>query len=254
MGKEGRVVANQLALLKRKLDSIGDLGEEESRLIDQLPYRLKELARGEEVAREGERATSSCVLLAGFMHRYKLVPNGGRQILALHTPGDIPDLHSLHVNLMDHTLAATVPSVIGIIEHQDLRDATTKSPGLAALLWRDTLIDAAIFREWITVMGRQSAVRHLAHLLCELFLRMQAVSLSRANACQLPLTQQVIADALGLSAVHTNRSLQSMRAEGLIEFEDYQLVIRNWDGLTQLAQFDPLYLHFKDTTYASMRA
>jgi CRP-like cAMP-binding protein len=235
--------------LVRKLESIGDLGAEDRRVIEQLPLRLRELPAGADAASQGQRPSASCLLLDGFMHRYKVVGNGGRQILALHTPGDIPDLMSVFLPVMDHSLAATVDCKVAFVEHRDIHDAIRQSRRLGELMWRDTLIDGAIFREWLTSMGRQPAANHLAHLICELFLRLQAVGLAVGNSCTLPLTQQVIADALGLSQVHTDRSLQILKARGFIEFEQNRLTVLDWDRMAAFAEFDPIYLHFKNAAY-----
>ncbi|HVX81838.1 MAG TPA: Crp/Fnr family transcriptional regulator [Devosiaceae bacterium] len=231
--------------LRRKLESIGELSESVVRALETLPLRLVRAERGEEVAADGAVSTACCLLIDGYMHRQKILREGGRQILAFHFAGDIPDLQSLHLHRMDHSLIATTACQVAFIPHDPLRQLTHNQPLLGDLLWRDSLIDAAIFRTWIAMMGRQSAVCHLAHTLCELFVRMAAVGLAQDNACRLPLTQEQLADALGLSIVHTNRSLQELRDSGLIRFDGRRLVILDWAGLRHLGQFDPTYLHLR---------
>jgi CRP-like cAMP-binding protein len=233
-------------VLIRKLESIGQLAENERAAIRNLPIRVSALARGQEAAVDGTTTDECCLLITGFMHRFKLLQDGSRQILAFQTPGDIPDLQSLHLRHMDHTLAATMASTVGFIKHEDVRQLVHRQPGVSDVMWRDTLIDAAIFRNWIAMMGRRSAQQHLAHLFCELFVRMSAIGQVSERGCLLPLTQEDLADALGLSIVHTNRSLQGLREEGLISFERSRLTILDWLGLKDLAQFDATYLHLKD--------
>src|SRR5215210_5364819 len=155
--------------LIRKLESIGELSDQDREALASLPVQVRSLEADEDVVREGDRPSVCCLLLDGFMHRYKVLPDGKRQILAIHTPGDIPDLQSLFLRHLDHNLAATVPSTAAFIPHEDLRAVMRFSPGIAEALWHDTLIDAAIFRAWITGLGQRSAHGHLAYLLCEVF-------------------------------------------------------------------------------------
>jgi CRP-like cAMP-binding protein len=244
------MVSNTQPLI-RKLESIGALSEQDREAIASLPVQVRDLDADEDVVREGDVPSACCLLLDGFMHRYKVLPDGKRQILALHTPGDMPDLQSLFLKRLDHSLAASVPSTAGFIPHEALRTLMRKFPTLAELLWRDTLIDAAIFRAWIESLGRRSALGHLAHLLCEVFTRLRAVGLTQDHSCSLPFTQAELGDALGLSSVHVNRTLQELRGEGLIEFRSSRLTILDWARLQEVAQFDPAYLHLREPAMAA---
>ena len=237
--------------LIRKLESIGVLSEQDREVIASLPMQVRHLEADEDVVREGDVPSVCCLLLDGFMHRYKVLPDGKRQLLALHTPGDIPDLQSLFLRHLDHSLAASVPSTAGFIPHEALRALMREFPTLGELFWRDTLIDAAIFRAWIVALGQRSALSHLAHLLCEMFTRLRAVGLTQDHACSLPFTQTELGDACGLSAVHVNRTLQELRGEGLIEFHHGRLTILDWARLQEVAQFDPAYLHLRDPAMAA---
>jgi CRP-like cAMP-binding protein len=232
--------------LIRKLESIGALPELDREALANLPVQVRHLKADEDVVREGDVPSVCCLLVDGFMHRYKVLPDGKRQLLALHTPGDVPDLQSLFLRRLDHGLAATVPSTAAFIPHDALRALIRQFPTVADLFWRDTLIDAAIFREWIVALGQRSALSHLAHLLCEVFTRLRAVGLTQDHSCSLPLTQTELGDACGLSAVHVNRTLQDLRGEGLIEFHSSRLTILDWARLQEVAQFDPAYLHLRD--------
>lgn len=236
---------NLTAALRRKFDSIGELSENAVEELESLPLVEAAARRGDEVVRDGTRATSCCLLLEGYMHREKTFRNGSRQILALHFAGDIPDLQSLHTPTMDHSLVATTDCRIAFIPHGPLKELTHRAPIIGDLLWRDSLIDAAIFRTWIAMMGRKAAADHLAHVFCEAFVRMAAVGLVDGNRCRLPLTQEQLADALGLSSVHANRSLQELRDADLVRFDSRQLTVLDWRRLRERAEFDPTYLHLR---------
>jgi len=231
--------------LRRKFDSIGELSEKAVAELESLPLVETAARRGDEVVSEGSRATSCCLLLEGYMHREKVFLNGSRQILAFHFAGDIPDLQSLHTPTMDHSLVATTDCRIALIPHEPLKELTHRSPAIGDLLWRDSLIDAAIFRTWIAMMGRKPAVDHLAHVFCEAFVRMAAVGLVDGNRARLPLTQEQLADALGLSSVHANRSLQELRDAALVRFDGGYLTVLDWSHLRDRAEFNPTYLHLR---------
>lgn len=172
-----------------------------------------------------------------------MTEGGRRQIMSFHIAGEIPDLQSLHLRTMDHSLSTLTSCKLAFISHQALRGLFERHPRLAGVFWRVTLIEAAIFREWVVNIGRRQAPARVAHLLCELFLRHRAVGLAKGQSFKLPITQTELADALGLSNVHVNRTLQELRAQGLIGERNHVLKILSWEGLTQLGEFDPAYLH-----------
>ena len=236
---------NSAEMLIRKLDSIADLTSEDRLGLANVPLRIVGLQPNQNFVRSDDVPRECCLLIEGFMHRYQTLPNGTRQILAFHIPGDIPDLQSLGLDVMDHNLAALVPCKVGIVSHASLHEVMRQFPAVARAFWRDMLIDAAIFRAWITSMGRRSAHGHLAHFLCETFTRLRAVGLTAENTCWLPLTQEQLSDALGLSTVHVNRTLMQLRAQGLIALGKSRLTILDWKGLTKVAHFDPVYLHLR---------
>ncbi len=132
---------------------------------------------------------------------------------------------------------------MAFIPHNSILKLTRTCPRVGDVLWRDTLIDAAIFREWMIGIGRRSAYTRIAHVLCEVFVRLKAVDLTNGDRCDWPITQIEIGDALGLSNVHVNRSLQELRADGLIELGGGSLTILDWQGLTKAGEFDLTYLH-----------
>jgi CRP-like cAMP-binding protein len=228
----------------RKLEGLFPLSDEEKQSLAELPLQVRGLRADQDIVREGDRPSQCCLLLEGFAYRYKLLDEGRRQIFSVHIAGDMPDLLSLHLPIMDHNLGTLTPSRVAFIPHQSLRALTRRHPRIGEAFWRDTLVDAAVFREWMVGMGRRSAYSRVAHLLCELVLRMQVVGLAQGTAVQLPLTQEMVGDALGLSAVHTNRVLQRLRGEGLITWQSKVLTVEDWDGLRRAGEFDPAYLHF----------
>ena len=230
------------SMLIRKLESIAPLSDAERQAIESLPVRIHNLDARQDIVRDGDQPTHCCLILDGWACRYKMLSQGKRQILSFHIPGDIPDLQSLHIHTMDHSLATLTKAVVAFIPHENLRELTAHHPGLAAAFWRDTLIDAAVFREWLISMGRRSSFEHVAHLFCELYLKLQAVGLAGDHRCPLPLTQTDLADALGLTPVHINRVLKEMRGRTLITLRSNALVIEVWDELLRISEFDPAYL------------
>lgn len=229
--------------LLNKLDAIADLTQEERTAIRELPIRTRLVPVGADFVHDGDATQRSCLVLEGLVCRYKLLPSGRRQILSFHMPGDIPDLQTLHLQLMDHSLCAMSAATIAYIDHADLRRLNQSYPRLAEIFWRDTLIDAAIFREWMIGLGRRSAYARIAHLFCELMVKFRAVHLVKDDSVRLDLTQGELGDALGLSAVHVNRVLQELRGAELIELRKGVLKVLSWDGLVAAGEFDPGYLH-----------
>lgn len=232
-----------MAMLVRKLESIADFSAEEREAILGLPLRTQALQAKQDIVRDGDRPSQCCLILNGWACRYKLLGEGRRQILSFHIPGDVPDLQSLHLQTMDHSLGTLTKATLAFIPHDALRALTVRFPNVAAVLWRDTLIDAATFREWMTGMGRRDAYERIAHLFCELYLKLEAVGLATEHRCQIPLTQIELSDALGLTPVHFNRVLKELREKGLIAMKAGTLVIEAWDELARACEFDPTYLH-----------
>jgi CRP-like cAMP-binding protein len=231
--------------LIRKLESLAALSDEERQAIKSLPVRTHALNARQDIVRDGDKPTHCCLILDGWACRYKLLKEGRRQILSFHVAGDMPDLLSLHIPTMDHGLATVTKATVAFIPHESLRALVARHPGIASLMWRDTLIDAAIFREWMVGMGRRSAFERIAHLFCEMYMKLQAVGLADEYRCPMPITQTDLADALGLTPVHVNRVLKDMRGRALIALRSHTLVIEAWDELLRTSEFDPKYLHLE---------
>jgi CRP-like cAMP-binding protein len=238
-------------VLFRKLRSISPLSDDEKECLSTLPLTSKKFGPDQDIVREGDRPSECCLVVEGFVCRYKFTTDGRRQIFSFHIAGDIPDLQSLHLKVMDHSLMTLTSCKLAFISHQSLTELIRKCPRVADVMWRDTLIDAAIFREWMMGIGRRSAYTRIAHVLCEVFSKMRSVGLGNGNGCEWPVTQAELGDALGLSTVHVNRSLQELRGDGLIELRGGSLKILNWDGLKKAGEFDPTYLHLDSEEQAA---
>src|SRR5215218_7797083 len=207
--------------------------------------RSRTCAPTQDIVREGDRPTRSCTLLEGFAAMFKVTAEGKRQITGFHIPGDIPDLQSLHLEVLDTSLGTLTPCTVGFIQHEALHALCDRHPRIAKALWRETLVDAAIFREWTVNVGRREAYARIAHILCELMVRLQVVGLTQDHTAQIPITQNEFADATGLSNVHVNRVLQELRRDGLILLKGDTLQVLDWDQLKQAGDFDPTYLHLQ---------
>ncbi len=229
-----------------KLESIFPLSVEERQALAGLPVQVAIFKPDRDIVRIGDRPSQCCLILEGFTCVYKITAEGKRQIVAFHVPGDIPDLQSLHLKVMDNSVATVSPCTLGFIPHEALYDLCNRFPRITAALWRETLVNGSIFREWMTGIGRREAYNRMAHLLCELLVRLKAVGLVEDGTFDLPITQTELADAIGASTVHVNRVLQELRADGLIRSRGAQVQILDWERLKEAGDFDPLYLHLRE--------
>lgn len=214
----------------------------EKQRIETLPWRVRPYEGGRQIIAEGSRPIESCLVLEGFTARSQTLRDGQRQLTAVHVPGDFVDLHGFLIKVMDHSVVAISRCKVGFVPHESIRQITEEMPHLARLLWTSTIIDAAIQRAWITSIGRRSALMQLAHLICELFKRLQIVGLTTGNSFVFPVSQAELGDMLGLSVVHTNRTLQELRATGTVNWQKPVVTIESWEGLAEIAEFDPTYL------------
>jgi CRP-like cAMP-binding protein len=226
-----------------KLERFSPLSSEEANAFQNLPIKLREYARGELIAAQGSIQEESAIVMSGFTCRFKDLPDGGRQIVAIQVPGDFVDLHSFVLKPMDHAVGAASTTHIGRIPHKAIEDLLEKHPRMARTLMWDIAVDGAISREWLAIMGRRSAYKQLAHLFCELYLRMEWAGQIKECGFEFALTQEILADACGLSTVHLNRSLQALRKDGLVVLESHRLTVPDIDALVAEAEFDPAYLH-----------
>ena len=229
--------------LIRKLENFAPLRGDDKRALDALAVReVKCYDAREDVIHDGDRPGHVHVVLDGFACRYKTLEDGRRQITAYFVPGDFCDLHVFVLRAMDHSIGALTPCTVSLVPREAVLDLLAR-PALARALWWATLVDEAVLREWVVNLGRRDARERVGHVLCELHMRLRAVGLADGDACELPLTQTELADTLGLSTAHINRTLQQLRAEGLIELRGKRLTILDAARLRETALFDPNYLH-----------
>jgi CRP-like cAMP-binding protein len=233
--------------LVSKLSTIIKLTEHELAALSSLPLLIRDLRPDQDIVRDGDRPSQCCLIVEGLAYRYKIVGQGKRQIFSYHISGDTPDLQSLHLERMDHNVGTLIATRVAFIPHQDVKKLIETHPRLLAAFWRDGLIDAAVFREWMVGMGRRTALARIAHLLCELFTRYRAVGLSNGYIFPYHLRQTDIGDSLGLSTVHVNRVIQKLKSDTLLEVNGKTITILDWERLQEVAEFDPDYLHLRDT-------
>ena len=232
--------------LVRRLRSIFPLTEAEVEVLNALPITVKTFGPDQDIVRQGDQPTQVCLVLSGFAAMYKITGPGRRQIMNFYVSGDVPDMHSLHLATMDASIGTLTQATLGFIQHDHVREVCRRQPDLGDGFWKMTLVDSAVFREWIVNVGQRDALVRLGHLLCEIFVRLRVVGLVKDMMCDFPVTQQELADATGISVVHVNRMLQELRGEGLITLQQRRLKVHDWAALTHLADFDPTYLHLAD--------
>lgn len=235
-------ISPAMEMLCRALSRRDQLHASEVEILAALTQKQVHFGKGEELISAHSRVTSSCLVTAGITARAVMLEDGRRQLTALHVPGDFVDLHALLLKVMDHSVVAMTTCTAVFVPHADLTRLTEKAPHLTRLLWLSTTIDAAIQRETIASIGRRTPLKHLSHLICELYLRLEVVGLAADGRFQLSLTQSDIADLLGLSVVHTNRTIRNLRATGFVSWKGSDLEIRDFDRLADMAGFDPTYL------------
>ncbi len=227
----------------RKLEAFGPLPDEDRRALEQVLDSTRRVGVNHDLMREGGRPTACQLIVEGFAYRHRTMQDGRRQIMSFEIAGDLCDLHSFLLGEADHSITTLTPCTVAPIPHSTLTEWTDSRPAVSRALWLASLVDAAISREWIVNVGRRTAYQRAAHLLCEVMQRLLSAGLANGPAYELPLTPMVLADALGLTAVHANRTLQWLRGEELIEFGGGTLTVRNWPGLKRAGGFDPAYLH-----------
>jgi CRP-like cAMP-binding protein len=220
--------------------------EAEHAALVALPMQVAQIEPNQDIVREGDRPTRSFTLLGGIACTYKSTRAGKRQVMSYHVPGDMPDFQSLYLETMDISIATVSACRVGFVQHEAVRSLLRAHPRLNEVFWRATLIDAALVREWMLNTGRRDAYARMAHLFCELVTRLNAVGLAPDRVCDLPMTQPELADALGITSVHVNRTIRDLKAAGLITLRGRRLTVHDWPALQEAAEFDPTYLHLRE--------
>jgi len=227
-----------------KLRARDDVSAEEEALLRGAVSEVRNVATDVTVVRADVDLFVSTILLDGLMCRYKDLGSGERQVTELHVPGDFVDLHSFPLKRLDHNVMSLVPCRIALVPHDRILAITETQPHLTRLLWFMTTLDAAIHREWQLSLGRRSSLSRIAHLLCELHARLEVVGMTQGNSYQLPLTQVDLAECLGLTPIHVNRTLRELRMRRLVTFRNKTVSIEDAAGLKRVAEFNPDYLYF----------
>lgn len=229
--------------LASKLQRIHRLDPEDLATLRRLPVRIERVPRSTLLIREGERPDNCCLLVSGFACRYKEAATGLRQIVSFHLKGDLLDIQHLLLARADHSVEAITDAEIAWLPKAELAGLAWERPAVGRALWRDCLIDASIFREWVLNVGRRDGKTRIAHMLCEFVARCGAAGLGAAQGFVLPMTQEQIADAVGLTAVHVNRCLRALDGDRVVVRNGAQFRVTDWQRLCTIGDFDPAYLH-----------
>lgn len=226
-----------------KLAGYGFLAPADREMLAAACQNVRTLPARHDLIREGDEPGPVFVMLAGWGCRYKLLRDGSRQILAFLLPGDFCDLHVGILREMDHSIATLTRAEVAIIPRERMEELGEARPMIMRAFWWAQLVDEGVLRAWIVSMGRRNSLERVAHLICELYLRMRNIGLAGNDRCEMPLTQVVLADALGLTPIHINRVLRKLREDGVMELGGGKLIISDPEKLARIAGFDDNYLH-----------
>jgi len=227
-----------LQLFLNRLASRSMLTDEETRAVLSLNGQVKEVPAHIDFVRLGEQVDHSCLVVDGLVGRFGQTKNGARQITCLHIPGDMADLPSVACPKSGWGLGALTKSTILRVPHSDLRRIAAKHPGVAEAFWRDCVVDGSIFAEWVVNVGRRDAITRLAHMLCEMAIRCERSGQGDRNSFRLPITQEGLGDATGLTSVHVNRTLKELRKQSILTFKAGTVTIPDWPRLVAVGEFD----------------
>lgn len=230
--------------LVRKLSHFTRLAPADIEMLERISEkRVRHFEGNADIVEEGEAPAYINLIIEGWACRYKTLEDGRRQIVAFFLPGDMCDLNVFILKQMDHSIAAITPVVVSEIGRDAFEEMMHGHPRITQALWWETLVTAAVQREWTVNLGQRSAPERMAHLFCELFIRMRAAGLTDGNSCEFPLTQSQLGETIGMSLVHVNRTLQDLRAADLVELANRRLTIIDFPALKRMAMFNPNYLH-----------
>jgi CRP-like cAMP-binding protein len=226
-----------------KLCGFVPLSEDDTAALENACVPQRDTPPRYDIIREGDNPTSVIVMLEGWSCRYKMLADGGRQITAFLMPGDFSEMDATILDKMDHSIATLTQARVAMISREKMEELTKVRPAVTHALRLAQQVDEGVLRAWIVSMGRRNSIQRVAHLLCELSVRAQSIGLATAERCELPISQIVLADALGLTPVHINRVLSTLRLHGAMERHARLLVITDTLKLIEVAGFDENYLH-----------
>jgi CRP-like cAMP-binding protein len=235
------ITRNFLRGRRRRQLSVEERAALEAAVVDVQPVAARRT-----LIRRGEVVRTATLVVSGFLCRYMDARDGFRQLVSLQVPGDFVDLHGYPLQRLDHDIATLSDGEVALIPHDRLTSIVERMPHLGRMLWFSTLLDAAMHREWIFRIGRLEATGRVAHFLCETQARLRVVGMATDDRFHLPLTQQDIGEACGLTSVHVNRTLRRLREAGLVELANREVHVLNGRGLAQLGEFEPDYLFLDD--------
>jgi CRP-like cAMP-binding protein len=218
------------------------LSEEEQQAILSVRGEASQVKAHHDIVSPGRTVDHACLVVRGLAARCDQMRDGQRQITNFHIPGDMCDLHSVAVPKPSWSVTACSPTTVLHVPHSDLLALVDRYPAVAIAFWRDTVVDGSVLAKWVGNLGRKDAQARLSHLLCEMGLRTEMAKLGARTSYQFEVTKEQLADAVGITAVHLNRTLQALRAQGLITFGGRNVTIHDWDALVEIAEFDPVYL------------
>src|SRR3954465_3438420 len=234
--------------LLSRLERLNTLSPADSQRIAQPPPKGVNYSADREIVSYGYSTSRCTLVLDGFLYSHKPVAGSRRQITSFFVPGDVFDLPTLYLPRVDHTIATLGPAVLAFVPHAALKEVLDGSSTLAQAFWRETLMQAAIFQEWVVNLGRRHAFARLAHIVCELTVRLQATGMARDLSFTMPWTQMDVADACGISTVHANRVIQELRHLGILDWDSKRVKIHDWEALARLGDFNDDYLQYRAAT------
>ena len=246
------ITQHPLGLLVRNLELRAPLTEAHRQAVLDLPHSIRELEAGAYTLREAEPPKYCTVLVSGFAFRHKLNGDGARQIVAIHIPGDALDFQNLFLDESDHSIQMLTRGTIASVPRLELQKLVNTHSAIANAVLTKILVEASVFREWVLNVGRRDARSRIAHLLCELGVRLEMEGLAKDYAYELPMTQEQLADAVGLTSVHVNRTLKALEAEGLITRTKRSISFPDWQRLRRAGDFNQRYLHLSRQASASL--
>jgi CRP-like cAMP-binding protein len=226
-----------------KLRGFGHLNDEDVAALKAVTSKPRKVVARRDLIREGDRPGPVFVILEGWACRYKILPNGTRQVLAFLMPGDSCDLHIGLLAEMDHSIQTITPALVATIDRAEMDEIMDRHPRIAKAMYVAQLVDEGTMRAWITSMGRRASIERVAHLMCELYLRARNIGLTDQPELALPLSQLLLADSLGMTPVHLNRILKELRVSGAMILKRGSLLVADPGKLIQIAGFDENYLH-----------
>lgn len=235
-----------LAPFVRRLERTSALSESARQALLFLPCITKTLPAGAHIVRDGDTPEHCALLLSGFAFRHKITGEGGRQIISIHMPTEFVDLQNIFLECSDHGVQTLTEAGVALVPRAALRELALTHADIGRALWLETLLDSSLFREWVVNVGRRDARTRVAHILCEFSLRLTSRGLAKNHCYELPMTQEQLADAVGLTSVHVNRVLKMLEGEGLIIREKRAIRIADWQRMRYVGDFNARYLHYGD--------